>query len=104
MLSIHTILTGIQLTLPANEIPDIEDICTLCEPLPKAVPVTIYPMKTKRKAIREELDLVNVVEWRRHDDNERWFLLVRRPGKGWCTFPNRPFSIHSFIGMLCGLL
>jgi A/G-specific adenine glycosylase len=41
-------------------------------------------MKTKRKAVREELDMVNVVEWRGDDDKERWFLLVRRPKEGWC--------------------
>lgn len=37
-------------------------------------------MKADRKKAREELDIVNIIEWR-HDGN-RWFLLVRRPQGG----------------------
>lgn len=37
-------------------------------------------MKAGRKKAREELDIVNVVEWRA--DNERLFLLVQRPEGG----------------------
>ncbi|KAI6115963.1 DNA glycosylase [Pisolithus sp. B1] len=44
--------------------------------------VTIYPMKVERKKAREELDIVNVVEWRREDNSQRWFILVRRPEGG----------------------
>ncbi|KIK22751.1 hypothetical protein PISMIDRAFT_29621 [Pisolithus microcarpus 441] len=65
---------------------DIEELCTLCEPLPvdeeEAGLVTLYPMKVGRKKAREELDIVNVVEWRRGDNSERWFILVRRPEGG----------------------
>jgi hypothetical protein len=39
-------------------------------------------MKAERKKAREELDVVNVVEWRRYDNGDRWFLLVRRPDEG----------------------
>ncbi|TFY51505.1 hypothetical protein EVJ58_g10530 [Rhodofomes roseus] len=42
-------------------------------------PVTSFPMKVVKKKSREELDIVNVIEWRHHADGERWFLLVRRP-------------------------
>lgn len=67
------------------EIEDIEDACTLCDPIPvlegcEVPPVTSYPMKTERKKQREELNIVSVVEWR--DDSERWFLLTRRPEGG----------------------
>jgi A/G-specific adenine glycosylase len=61
------------------DVPDIEDMCTLCEPLSENF-VTTYPMKAERKKAREELDIVNVVEWR--SDKERLFLLVRRPEGG----------------------
>ncbi|KAI6098804.1 DNA glycosylase [Pisolithus croceorrhizus] len=65
---------------------DIEELCTLCEPLPaderEIGLVTIYPMKVERKKAREELDIVNVVEWRREDNAQRWFILVRRPEGG----------------------
>lgn len=49
---------------------------------PESVLVTIYPMKVERKKAREELDSVNVIEWRTPDDRERLFLLVRRPEGG----------------------
>jgi hypothetical protein len=40
-------------------------------------------MKAERKKSREELDVVNVIEWRRNlETDERWFLLVRRPEGG----------------------
>ena len=42
-----------------------------------------YPMKGNRKKAREELDIVNVIEWRPSSSHEqRWFLLVRRPENG----------------------
>lgn len=62
------------------EVLDIEDMCSLCEPLPASALVTSFPMKVERKKAREEIDIVNVVEWRRGGD--RWFLLVRRPEGG----------------------
>lgn len=64
------------------DINDIEDLCTLCEPLPNTGLVTAFPMKAQRKKAREELDIVNVVEWRHQDSQDRWFLLVRRPQGG----------------------
>lgn len=67
------------------EIPihDIEEMCSLCDPLPEGSGVTAYPMKVERKKAREELDVVNVIEWRsKTDPDERWFLLVRRPEGG----------------------
>ena len=66
----------------AHEVPDIEELCALCESLPAGSAVTAYPMKTERKKAREELDIVNVVEWRHHDTRDRWFLLVKRPEGG----------------------
>lgn len=40
-------------------------------------------MKAERKKAREEMDIVNVIEWRPSArSNERWFLLVRRPEGG----------------------
>ncbi|KDQ60186.1 hypothetical protein JAAARDRAFT_56149 [Jaapia argillacea MUCL 33604] len=78
------------------EVPDIEELCTLCESLPhlkgSSSLVTAFPMKAERKKAREELDLVNVVEWRHGD--QRWFLLVRRPEGGLLAglteFPTSP--------------
>ena len=69
-------------TITAHDVPDIEDLCTLCEPLPAGSDVTSYPMKAERKKAREELDVVSVVEWRHRDSQDRWFLLVRRPEGG----------------------
>ncbi|KAF8828190.1 hypothetical protein HHX47_DHR4000635 [Lentinula edodes] len=63
-----------------QSLPDIEDLCDLCEPLTKENGVTVYPMKAKKKKARVELDVVSIVEWRSIDD--RQFLLVRRPDKG----------------------
>ena len=66
---------------------DIEDLCTVCEPLPlpEGTPglLTAFPMKVERKKAREELDIVNVIEWRH--GGARWFLLVRRPEGGKCS-------------------
>ncbi|KAI0634857.1 DNA glycosylase [Trametes polyzona] len=77
-----------------HAVPDIEELCTLCEPLPAGSPVTAYPMKAEKKKAREELDIVNVIEWRRHAAGERWFLLVRRPEGGLLAglheFPTAP--------------
>jgi len=61
---------------------DIEDVCQTCEPLTDYKGVNSYPMKVDRKRAREELDLVNVIEWQKFDSKERWFLLVRRPDSG----------------------
>ncbi|KAF7792089.1 hypothetical protein EIP86_003119 [Pleurotus ostreatoroseus] len=78
----------------AHEVPDIEELCALCESLPAGSAVTAYPMKTERKKAREELDIVNVVEWRHHDTRDRWFLLVKRPEGGLLAglheFPTAP--------------
>jgi A/G-specific adenine glycosylase len=73
------------LTVTKIDIEDIEDLCALCDPIPvldgyDRPPVTSYPMKPERKKQREELNIVSVVEWRR--DNDRWFLLTRRPEGG----------------------
>ncbi|THH30990.1 hypothetical protein EUX98_g3175 [Antrodiella citrinella] len=66
-----------------QQLPDIEDLCTLCRPLPVPTLVTLYPMKVERKKAREELDVVSVIEWRAAvDEEDRWFLLVRRPQGG----------------------
>ncbi|KAH8116805.1 DNA glycosylase [Phellopilus nigrolimitatus] len=73
---------------------DIEELCTLCEPiLPgEDAGVTRYPMKVERKKAREEVDVVNVVEWL-SPQGARYFLLVRRPEKGLLAglheFPSR---------------
>jgi len=80
-----------------GETGDIEDLCTLCDPIPvsdgfDAPPVTSYPMKVERKKQREELNIVSVVEWR--SGNDRWFLLTRRPEGGLLAglheFPTSP--------------
>ena len=48
----------------------------------------MFPMKVDRKKAREELDIVNVVEWRhRTGSQDRWFLLVKRPEGGNNVFP-----------------
>ncbi|KAH8101827.1 DNA glycosylase [Cristinia sonorae] len=80
-----------------QELPDIEDLCVLCRPLPKPTLVTSYPMKVERKKAREELDVVSVIEWRpttNANDHDRWFLLVRRPEGGLLAglheFPTTP--------------
>ncbi|KAH9835279.1 DNA glycosylase [Rhodofomes roseus] len=65
-----------------DQVGDIEELCALCEPLSAGSPVTSFPMKVVKKKSREELDIVNVIEWRHHADGERWFLLVRRPEGG----------------------
>ncbi|CDO75732.1 hypothetical protein BN946_scf184921.g8 [Trametes cinnabarina] len=65
-----------------HELPDIEELCTLCEPLPSGAQVTAYPMKAEKKKAREELDIVNVIEWHEQNSGQRWFLLVRRPEGG----------------------
>jgi A/G-specific adenine glycosylase len=55
-------------------------------------------MKGEKKKARDELDIVNVIEWRCNaKSEERWFLLVKRPKGGkrsyWCRslvlFSNR---------------
>lgn len=54
----------------------------MCEPLAAHGTVATFPMKVERKKAREELDVVNVVEWRHPTGKDRWFLLVRRPEGG----------------------
>lgn len=67
---------------PAAPLSDIEDACSVCEPFPDASSsVTRFPMKIEKKRAREEDSAVCVVEWRGSDE-ERWFLIVRRPDKG----------------------
>ncbi|VDC07495.1 unnamed protein product [Peniophora sp. CBMAI 1063] len=68
--------------------PDIEETCTLCVPIPQSgaamrPQVTAYPMAVVRKKQREETDAVFVIEWRSTDEAaERMFLMVRRPDSG----------------------
>lgn len=74
------------------QLPDLEDLCTLCVPLSLDAsntqtatappPVTAFPMRATKKKAREELDIVNVIEWRAHPTAQRYFLLVRRPEAG----------------------
>ncbi|KAF9510606.1 hypothetical protein BS47DRAFT_55382 [Hydnum rufescens UP504] len=57
------------------------DLCTMCEPFPDtSTAVTRYPMKIEKKKAREESCAVSVIEYRANQD--RGFLLVRRPEKG----------------------
>ncbi|KAJ3840168.1 DNA glycosylase [Lentinula raphanica] len=81
-----------------RSITDIEDLCTLCEPLPDGQHgVVAYPMKVKKKKARTEVDVASVIEWRSVDD--RQFLLVRRPDKGLLAglyeFPLTPLDCDS---------
>lgn len=74
-----------------NKLPDdqdIEELCSICEPILEGEEFGVmrYPMKCERKKAREETDVVNVVEWESADD-QRYFLLVRRPETG--EFSNR---------------
>ncbi|KAG1817961.1 DNA glycosylase [Suillus subaureus] len=88
---------------------DIEELCLVCDPIPSDEDngsVTIYPMKTVRKKPREELDSVNVIEWRCRNSRDRWFLLVRRPQGGllaglheFPTLPNLPGAKASASNM-----
>ena len=82
--SIAFIPRAYESTLTLQEtIGDIEDLCSLCEPLPSPFAVTALPMKAEKKKAREEVDIVSVVEWKSTAESEdRWFLLVRRPEKG----------------------
>ena len=69
--------------IQSKPILDIEDICQICEPLTNFEGVTNYPMKPNRKKAREELDIVNVIEWQSSSRPEdRMFLLIRRPEGG----------------------
>jgi len=65
-------------------VPDIEDLCSICEPLPRTPDASLYPMRVEKKKPREELDLVSVIEWRPKATaiKDRQFLLVRRPEGG----------------------
>ncbi|PCH44877.1 DNA glycosylase [Wolfiporia cocos MD-104 SS10] len=80
--------------VPVLTVPDIEELCTVCEPLPAGAQVTCYPMKAEKKKVREEVDIVNVIEWRRGTDGGRFFLLARRPEGGLLAglheFPTAP--------------
>ena len=78
--------------------PDIEELCTLCELLPVGSSVTAYPMKAEKKKAREELDIVNVIEWRKDrnaDATNRWFLLVRRPEGGELSLQSNEYRFNS---------
>ncbi|KAF9447147.1 hypothetical protein P691DRAFT_761024 [Macrolepiota fuliginosa MF-IS2] len=67
-------------TLP---LPDIEDSCGVCEPMIPGWDITAFPMKADRKKAREELDIINIIEWRYDKaSHQRFFLLVRRPETG----------------------
>ncbi len=57
--------------------------------------VTTFPMKADRKKPREELDIVNVIEWGHGSSHQRYFLLVKRPESG---------MLHLHIGSLFGLM
>lgn len=83
---------------------DIEELCQLCEPSNELVDVTRYPMKVEKKKAREELDVVCVIEWRSRED-ERWFLLKRRPETGeLCLFCIKCEKCVDFgTGLLAGL-
>ncbi|KAF9564477.1 DNA glycosylase [Agrocybe pediades] len=66
-----------------QDIGDIEECCGLCEPITLPATVMSYPMKNDRKNSREELDIVNVIEWHPKSRPEaRHFLMVRRPEGG----------------------
>ncbi|GAA6003037.1 hypothetical protein JCM10207_001957 [Rhodosporidiobolus poonsookiae] len=80
-------------TEPDAEPVDIEDLCTLCTPLPyedaaeaAKHSVEVYPMAKERAKKREEETAVCVVEWvrsgREGDEEERKVLLFKRPEKG----------------------
>jgi len=73
----------LETTKKAQEVEDIEELCSICEPvLPdEDRGVTRYPMKVERKKAREEDDLVNVIEWR-SSFGDRHFVLARRPETG----------------------
>ncbi|KAJ7487767.1 DNA glycosylase [Mycena latifolia] len=81
----------------AMPVSDIEDLCNICEPLTVDPAVTAYPMRADKKKAREELDIVNVIEWRSGSD--RQFLLVRRPEGGLLAgldeFPTSPNVVAS---------
>jgi A/G-specific adenine glycosylase len=85
------------------DVPDIEEMCATCEPLtlPEGTPglVTAFPMKVERKKPREELDIVNVVEWRR--DDHRFFLLVRRPEGGKLETSFLCYSVLNSLLQVC---
>lgn len=72
---------------------DIEDLCKLCEPLVGPSTVSAFPMKAERKKPREEMDIVNVIEWC-DPSGSRHFLLVRRPEGGQCPICLRAISIN----------
>jgi A/G-specific adenine glycosylase len=85
------------------DVPDIEEMCATCEPLPlpEGTPglVTAFPMKVERKKPREELDIVNVVEWRR--DDHRFLLLVRRPEGGKLETSFLCYSVLNSLLQVC---
>ncbi|GAA5936490.1 A/G-specific adenine glycosylase [Sporobolomyces koalae] len=69
---------------------DLEDLCTLCSPLPARAAeepqhvVEIYPMAKERKKQREEETAVCLVEWQPSggDLQDRQVLVFKRPEKG----------------------
>ncbi|GAA6007004.1 A/G-specific adenine glycosylase [Rhodotorula paludigena] len=79
--------------LTASSAPDIEDLCTLCSPLPyedaieaRQHTVEVYPMAKEKAKKREEDTAVCVVEWVPSEhfvgEEGRMVLLVKRPEKG----------------------
>jgi len=78
---LYRVLLSADFTQPTLK--DIEDTCNVCEPFADYQGVTTYPMRVDRKKAREELDLVNVIEWHsRADPENRQFLMIRRPESG----------------------
>jgi A/G-specific adenine glycosylase len=67
----------------SDTVPDIEELCSLCAPIPRPLSVESFPMKAEKKKAREETDTVRVVEWRRGTaPSQRWFILIKRPEGG----------------------
>ncbi|BEJ17752.1 hypothetical protein CspHIS471_0700200 [Cutaneotrichosporon sp. HIS471] len=54
--------------------------CTLCEPVPGEMAVTVFPMKKIKKESRVEHEAVVITEWQSEGET-RW-LFLKRPEKG----------------------
>ncbi len=80
--------------------------CTLCEPVPGEVAVTVFPMKKAKKESRVEHEAVVITEWQSEGET-RW-LLLKRPEKGMSAAkpvriadfrtPRRPFRAANYPG------
>ncbi|KIO30707.1 hypothetical protein M407DRAFT_20236 [Tulasnella calospora MUT 4182] len=65
----------------ADTVPDIEDMCNVCEPFPDdGKAVTRFPMKVIKKAQRREASVVTVLQV--EFAGEEWLLMSQRPAKG----------------------